>query len=119
MCRNASSPGFLTGRRCSIVPPEREPAGARREREPLTPMDKRKREVEWAEATRWCRLNAETLRMTQELGLNPRRLIKNIPSKSRLWKAPVAVWVRELYRKREEGAARRRAAREVRAGRVL
>jgi len=76
-------------------------------------MDKRKREAEWAEAKRRCRLNAETLRMAQELGLNPRSLIKNIPSKSQPWKTPVAVWIRELYLKREEKAARRQAAREA------
>lgn len=97
------------------MPPGREPAGARRELEPLTPMDKQKREAEWAEAKRRCRLNAETLRMAQELGLNPRSLIKNIPSKSQPWKAPVAVWIRELHRRREEKAARRRAARAARA----
>lgn len=78
-------------------------------------MDKRRREAEWAEAKRRCRLNAETLRMAKELGLNPRSLIKNIPNKSQPWKAPVAVWIRELYLKREEKAARRRAAREARA----
>lgn len=78
-------------------------------------MDKRKREAEWAEAKRRCCLNAETLRMAQELELNPRSLIKNILSKSQPWKAPVAVWVRELHRRREEEAARRRAAREARA----
>ena len=43
---------------------------------------------------------------------DPQSLIKNIPGKSQPWKAPVAVWIRELYRKREEKAARRRAERE-------
>ncbi len=38
--------------------------------------------------------------MAREMGLNPRKLIKNIPSPSERWKAPVAEWVRELYRKR-------------------
>jgi hypothetical protein len=38
--------------------------------------------------------------MAQALGLNPRKLIKNIPSPSQRWKAPVAEWVRALYRKR-------------------
>ncbi len=78
-------------------------------------MGKRKREADWAEAKRRCGLNPETLRMAQDLGLNPRSLIKNIPNKSQPWKAPVAVWIRELYLKREEQAARRRAAREARA----
>jgi hypothetical protein len=48
-------------------------------------MDKRRREADWAEAKRRCRLNAETLRMAKELGLNPRSLIKNIPNKSQPW----------------------------------
>jgi len=37
--------------------------------------------------------------MARELGLNPRKLVKNIPSPSQRWKAPVGEWVRELYRK--------------------
>ena len=60
----------------------------------------RKRDDEWAEAKRLCRLSAGDLRMARELGLNPRKLIKNIPSPRQRWKAPVAEWVRELYRKR-------------------
>jgi len=59
-----------------------------------------KRAAEWAEAKRKCRLNAETLRMAKELGLNPRSLIKNIPSNTELWKAPVHVWIREMYERR-------------------
>lgn len=78
-------------------------------------MDKQRREAEWAEAKRRCRLDAETLRMAMDLGLSPRSLLKNIPSRSQPWKAPVAVWVRELYRKRTEKAARRKAGREARA----
>lgn len=60
----------------------------------------RRREDDWVEAKRRCRLSAEDVRMARELGLNPRKLIKNIPSPSQRWKAPVAEWVRELYRKR-------------------
>ncbi|HVT57990.1 MAG TPA: hypothetical protein VHR45_06300 [Thermoanaerobaculia bacterium] len=47
--------------------------------------------------------------MAQALGLNPRKLIKNIPSPSQRWKAPVRNWVRELYRKRH-GDFQREAA---------
>jgi len=78
-------------------------------------MDKKKREAEWAEAKRRCRLTAETLAMAKELGLNPRSLIKNIPSGSEPWKTPVAVWIRELHRKRLQEAARCRAAGQSRA----
>ena len=38
--------------------------------------------------------------MAKELGLNPRSLIKNIPSPSQQWKLPVKQWIRELYEKR-------------------
>ncbi|MEW5818293.1 MAG: hypothetical protein AB1798_23255 [Spirochaetota bacterium] len=46
----------------------------------------------WAEAKKKCRLNEETIRMAKELGLNPKSLIKNIPSQDQQWKAPVHVW---------------------------
>ncbi len=35
--------------------------------------------------------------MAKELGLNPRSLIKNIPSPRQQWKAPVKQWIRALY----------------------
>ena len=43
--------------------------------------------------------------MAKELGLNPRSLIKNIPNKAELWKAPVHVWVREMYERRRSKAS--------------
>lgn len=36
----------------------------------------------WDEAKRRCRLNDEDIVLAKRLGLNPKRLIKNIPSKS-------------------------------------
>ncbi len=54
----------------------------------------------WAEAKRICRLNAEDIRKAKELGISPRSLIKNVPSPSQKWKAPVKVWINELYEKR-------------------
>jgi hypothetical protein len=68
----------------------------------------KKHEAEWAEAKRKCRLNAETVRMAQQLGLNPRKLIKNIPSPSEPWKTPLQIWIRELYAKRQGRAAAER-----------
>jgi hypothetical protein len=41
----------------------------------------------WAEAKKKCRLNTEDIALAKRLGLNPRSLIKNIPSKSQQWKA--------------------------------
>ena len=43
----------------------------------------------WDEAKRRCRLNDEDIALVKKLGLNPKSLIKNIPSKSDSWKAPV------------------------------
>lgn len=77
-------------------------------------MDRKKREAESAEAKRRCRLADGTLALAKDLGLNPRSLIKNVPSRSEPWKAPVAAWIRELHRKRQQQAARRRRAAQAR-----
>jgi hypothetical protein len=58
------------------------------------------RDDDWAAAKRLCRLSSGDVRMAKALGLNPRKLMKNIPSSQEGWKAPVRDWVRELYRKR-------------------
>lgn len=42
--------------------------------------------------------------------MNPRSLIKNIPSKSQQWKAPVKYWIRDLYNKQQTKIAARRAS---------
>ncbi|HSD27686.1 MAG TPA: hypothetical protein VLL75_10320, partial [Vicinamibacteria bacterium] len=68
----------------------------------------RNRDEEWAEAKRLCRLSRDELRMARALGLNPRKLIKNRPSPSHRWKAPVGEWVRELHRRRHGGHPGRR-----------
>ena len=54
----------------------------------------------WGEAKKKCRLNEEETRMAKEMGLNPKSLIKNIPTKSEQWKAPVKEWLHEIYDKR-------------------
>ncbi|MHC4538184.1 MAG: hypothetical protein ACYTEK_17110 [Planctomycetota bacterium] len=72
----------------------------------VKPTDKKA--MLWAEAKRRCRLNDEDIRMAKEMGLNPRSLIKNIPSKNQQWKLPVKDWIREMYQERQEKAARRR-----------
>jgi len=53
----------------------------------------------WLEAKQKCRLGDEEVRMAKELGLNPIKLIKNIPSKSQQWKLPVKEWLHEIYEK--------------------
>ena len=59
-----------------------------------------KRDRLWAEAKQRCRLNREDVRIAKEMGLNPRSLIKNIPSPGQQWKLPVKQWIYELYEKR-------------------
>ena len=66
----------------------------------------------WAEAKKRCRLNNEDIRLAKEMGLNPRSLIKNIPAKSQPWKSPVKVWIRDLYEKRQNKAARRKMCKD-------
>jgi len=72
-----------------------------------------KRDALWAEAKRRCRLNREDIRMAKEMGLNPRSLIKNIPSQSEPWKLPMKDWIHEMYRKRQEKAAKRKSRRSA------
>jgi hypothetical protein len=72
-----------------------------------------KRDAEWAQAKRLCRLSANDVRMAKQLGLRPRSLIKNIPSPHQRWKAPVREWVRELYRKRQAKTTQPGPKREV------
>ena len=50
----------------------------------------------WAEAKKKCRLNNEDI-----------ALIKNIPSKSEPWKAPVKDWLHEIDEKRQKKAAQK------------
>ena len=59
-----------------------------------------KKNERWKEAQVRCRLSEEAVKMAKEMGLNPLSLIKNIPSKSQQWKAPVEEWVRDMYEKR-------------------
>lgn len=43
---------------------------------------------QWQEAKQKCRLNDDDIALAKRLGLNPRSLIKNVPSPSEPWKAP-------------------------------
>ncbi|QQK75261.1 hypothetical protein HUG15_06435 [Salicibibacter cibarius] len=60
----------------------------------------KKKNATWAEAKKRCRLNQADIQMAKELGMTPKSLLKNIPSPSQQWKAPVKVWVRDLYEKK-------------------
>ena len=56
----------------------------------------------------------EDIARAKRLGLNPKSLIKNIPSKSEPWKAPVKEWLIEIeeerLRKSEQKKKRKAAA---------
>ena len=56
----------------------------------------------WQEAKKKCRLNDEDIARAKRLGLNPKSLIKNIPSHSESWKAPVKEWLIEIEEKRSK-----------------
>jgi len=76
------------------------------------------KDQEWAKAKRLCRLSESDIRMAKELGFNPRSLMKNIPNKSEPWKAPVAIWVRELYAKKLRQQQERRRSRAAAAATI-
>ena len=64
----------------------------------------------WAEAKRKCRLNENDIRMAKEMGLNPKSLIKNIPSPKEQWKLPVKDWIHEMYEDRQRKQKKKAAA---------
>ena len=80
-------------------------------RQPYKGLGERNPQQLWAEAQRRCRLSDEGVQIARDLGLNPRSLIKNIPSPSEPWKEPVEDWVRAMAARRG-GAAARRASRD-------
>ena len=73
---------------------------------------KTKKDRLWIEAKSKCRLNDEDIRIAREMGLNPVKLIKNIPSKSQPWKSPVKEWLHDIYEKHQAKIARRKARRK-------
>ena len=80
---------------------------AKNKKQPKTKKDKL-----WIEAKSKCRLNSEDIHMAKEMGLNPLSLIKNIPSKSQPWKSSVKDWIHDMYEKRQEKAAKKKARKE-------
>ena len=45
----------------------------------------------WQNAKKKCRLNDADIALAKRLGLTSQSLIKNIPSKSEPWKAPISI----------------------------
>lgn len=66
----------------------------------------------WQDAKKKCRLNDDDIALAKNLGLNPRSLIKNIPSKSEPWKAPVKDWLHEMDEKRQKKASQKQKRKE-------
>lgn len=60
-------------------------------------MANKQKDDAWAEAKRLCKLSADDIAKAKALGMSPKSLIKNIPSRSQKWKAPVRDWVRDLF----------------------
>lgn len=54
----------------------------------------------WVKAKARCRLNQEDIEMAKKLGISPISLIKNVPSPQQPWKAPIKVWIHNLYEER-------------------
>ena len=73
-------------------------------------------EQQWAVAKQKCHLNNEDIALAKRLGLNPRSLIKNIPSKSEPWKAPVKDWLHEIDAKRQKKSAQKQRRKEKSGG---
>lgn len=70
-------------------------------------------EQQWKEAKSKCRLNDEAIRKAKEMGLNPKSLIKNIPSKQQLWKLSVQEWLEEMWESRQEKARKKQLKKQA------
>ena len=67
----------------------------------------------WKEAKTRCRLNEDDSRIAKEMGLNPKSLIKNIPSKQQQWKLPVKEWLRDMWEDRQEKAHKKQMRKQA------
>lgn len=54
----------------------------------------------WAEARKRFRLSDVQVQMARELGMNPKKLGGLANHKQEPWKAPLPIFIEELYRKR-------------------
>jgi len=60
---------------------------------------------EWIEARKRFRLSHAQIQMARELGMNPRKLGSLANHKQEPWKAPLPVFIEQIYRKRFGKAA--------------
>ncbi|MBJ2356238.1 hypothetical protein [Sphaerochaeta sp. S2] len=70
-------------------------------------------EQEWKKAKKLCRLNEDDIRIAKQMGLNPKSLIKNIPSKDQQWKLPVKDWLWDMWEERQEKARKKQAKKQA------
>ena len=70
----------------------------------------------WKKAKAKCRLNNEDIERAKRLGINPKSLMKNVPSPSQQWKAPVSVWLREIEEKQQKKSEQKRRRKEKLSG---
>ncbi|HKL57337.1 MAG TPA: hypothetical protein VJ854_02965 [Sphaerochaeta sp.] len=67
----------------------------------------------WKEAKTRCRLNEDDIRIAKEMGLNPKSLIKNIPTKQQQWKLPVKEWLHDMWEDRQEMAHKKQMRKQA------
>lgn len=67
----------------------------------------------WKEAKTRCRLNEDDIRIAKEMGLNPKSLIKNIPTKQQQWKLPVKEWLHDMWEDRQEKAHKKQMRKQA------
>jgi hypothetical protein len=53
----------------------------------------------WEKAKKRCNLNNDDVALAKKFNMNPRKLIKNNPSKSEAWKIPTKDWLRSIEEK--------------------
>lgn len=74
-------------------------------------MNKQK-EAAWAEAKKKFRLSNETVQMAKELGMNPKKLGDIANHKQELWKAPLHIFIQNLYDDLQDTIMKNKAKKE-------
>jgi hypothetical protein len=63
-----------------------------------------KKKTTWDDVRQKCGLDADTIKMAQQLGMKPHTVMANHAStKQERWKSPTAEWIRDMYEKRFKG----------------
>lgn len=72
-----------------------------------------KKDEAWIKAKKKYRLSRETVKMAQELGLNPKKLGKIGNHKQEPWKAPLPIFIESLCEKQQSKINARREKAEL------